>query len=222
MGGWPKKLQKVVLGDRKPLRGRPGASAPPIDLKETRAVLKKKFKLDSDDDLYSHLMYPQVHEGFVKFVEEYGDVSVLPTPAYFYGLAPDEEISVEIETGKTLIIKLVNVGAADKDGRRTVTFELNGVTRQTSVADKSVMPERQARPKADTANAKQVGAPIPGMVASIAVSAGSKISKGDKLVTLEAMKMFTTINAPADGVVESVSVAVGETVESKDLLVTLQ
>jgi pyruvate carboxylase len=222
VGGWPKKLQKVVLGDKKPLRGRPGASAPKIVLNDVRAELQTKYGRTGDDDLYSHLMYPQVFEGFVKFVDEYGDVSVLPTPAYFYGLQPEEEISVEIEQGKTLIIKMINVGAPDKNGARTVTFELNGMTRQATVADRAVAPETKSRPKADAGNEKHVGAPIPGMVTSVAVNPGAKVKKGDKIITLEAMKMFTTINAPADGEIDEIFVAVGESVESKDLLATLK
>ncbi|HEX8834890.1 MAG TPA: pyruvate carboxylase, partial [Abditibacteriaceae bacterium] len=223
VGGWPKKLQKVVLGDKKPLRGRPGASAKPLNFKTTRAELAEKFEKEiSDDDLYSHLMYPQVHQNFEQFVKDYGDVSVLPTPAYFYGLKPDEEITVNIEEGKTLFIKLINVGEVNKDGYRAVNFELNGMTRQASVRDKSVQSEIKAREKADAANPLHVGAPIPGMVTSVACSVGTKVSKGDKLVTLEAMKMYTTINAPADGVVEEIYIAVGDTVESKDLLVRLR
>ena len=222
VGGWPKKLQKVVLGDKKPLKGRPGASAPKVDLKEVRAELKTKFDRDSEDDLYSYLMYPQVYEGFVKFEAEFGDVAVLPSSAYFYGLQPDEEISIDIEPGKTLIIKLIGVGAVDKNGARAVTFELNGMTRQTTVADRAVTPELKSRAKAEAGNSKHIGAPIPGMVTSVAVSVGTKVEKGEKLVTLEAMKMFTTINAPEDGEVAEVHVAVGEAVESKDLMVTLK
>jgi pyruvate carboxylase len=219
VGGWPKKLQKVVLGDKKPLRGRPGSYAKPINLNETRHELAAKYDREiTNNDLYSHLMYPQVFEGYLKFADEYGDVSVLPTTAYFYGLKPDEEISIEIEEGKTLIIKLVNVGTADKEGKRIVTFELNGMTRQATIADKSVASEVKSREKADPSNQGHVGAPIPGMVTSIAVSVGSKVKKGDKLVTLEAMKMYTTINSPSDGVVEEVCVGVSETVESKDLM----
>ncbi|MDQ3813186.1 MAG: pyruvate carboxylase, partial [Armatimonadota bacterium] len=184
LGGWPKKLQKVVLGDRKPLRGRPGASLPALDLKKTRAEQEKKLKQPiSDDDLYSYLMYPEVFNNFSKIVRDFGDVSVLTTPAFFYGLKPEEEISVNIEEGKTLFIKLINVGAVDKDGRRVVTFELNGVTRQTTVTDKSVQPKEKAREKADPSDPRQISAPIPGMVTSIAVSVGTKVAKGDKLLT---------------------------------------
>jgi pyruvate carboxylase len=223
LGGWPKKLQKVVLGNRKPIKGRPGEGLPPLDLEKTRAELESKLKHKAtDDDLYSHLMYPQVQADYARFVRDYGDVSVLPTTAFFYGLKPGEEISVDIEEGKTLFIKLINVGAVDKDGRRVVTFELNGMTRQTSVLDRSVQAEVKSRLEVDPSDPLQVGAPIPGMVTSIACSVGAKVAKGEKLLTLEAMKMHTTLNSPSDGVVEEIYAQVGDTVESKDLLVRLR
>ena len=149
-------------------------------------------------------------------------MSVLPTTAFFYGLRRGEEIAVSIEEGKTLIIRLVNVSEADKDGRRTVTFELNGMTREAFIADKKVAPQTKARVKADIADPLQHGAPIPGLVTSIAVTVGQKVSKSDKLLMMEAMKMQTTVYATADGVVSELHCAVGETVESKDLLVRLR
>lgn len=223
MGGWPKKLQKVVLGDRKPLRGRPGAGLKPLDLEQTKAELGETLKRPvNDDDLYSHLMYPQVQSEFDRFVRDYGDVSALPTTAFFYGLKPGEEISVNIEAGKTLFIKLINVGAVEADGTRVVNFELNGMTRQTTILDRSVQPKTKSRQKADPANPLHIGAPIPGMITSVACSVGTKVNKGDKLLTLEAMKMYTTITAPAAGVVEEILAQIGDTVESKDLLVRLR
>jgi pyruvate carboxylase len=223
MGGWPKQLQRVVLGKEKPLKGRSGSNLPSADFKaETRSLAGKLKHEVTDDDLYSHFMYPEVFAEFAKFKREYGDVSVLPTSPFFYGLKPREEISVDIEEGKTLFIRLVNVGAPDKDGRRTVTYELNGMTRETHIADKSAKAIVKARPKADPADPLQVGAPIPGIITSINVSVGTKVAKGDKLFTMEAMKMQTTIYAGADGVVAEIRVAVGESVESKDLLAKLR
>jgi pyruvate carboxylase len=223
MGGWPKKLQRVVLGDRKPLTDRPGKFLPPLNFKKTRAELVVRLKRDvSDDDLYSYLMYPEVFLDSAKFAHNYSDLSVLPTPAFFYGLKPGEEISVAIEMGKTLFIRLINIGAADLDGRRTVLFELNGMPRQTTVIDRSVQPKARPRRQADPAIPAQVGAPIPGLITSLAVGVGAKVAKGDKLLTLEAMKMQTTIYAPCDGKVEEVNVKVSDTVESKDLLVLIK
>lgn len=222
-GGWPQDLQKVVLGDQVPLVGRPGEDLPPLDLEALRAELEiAQGKEITDDDLYSHLMYPGVQKEFAAFKDNFGDVSVLPTAAYFYGLRPDEEISVSIEAGKTLILRLVNVGEADKDGRRSVNFELNGISRSVMIDDKSLAGEKKTRLKADPAKPEEVGAPIPGMVTSLGVGVGAKVQKGDKLVTLEAMKMLTQVNAPVTGVVEEIPVAVGETVESKDLMVRIK
>src|SRR5262249_29157386 len=152
---------------------------------------------------------------FDKHRHEYVDVSVLPTPAFFYGLQPRQEISATIEPGKTLIIRLVNVSDPEKDGRRTVTYELNGVTREAFIVDKSIAAKAKHRPKAELNDPRQIAAPIPGLIASIAVSVGHKVSKGDKLLMMEAMKMQTTVSAPLDGVVEEIHVGLGETVESK-------
>ncbi len=223
-GGWPKDVQKVVLGDRKPHTGRPGARAEKIDIEATRAELAKKLPYGevSDDDLYSYLMYPQVFEDLVKFVKEFGHARVLPTPAFFYGLQPGEEISVEIEEGKTLIVKLIYVSEPNKDGERTLTFELNGRARECVITDRSVKTEIKRRVKADSADKKQVGAPIPAMVSSVNTSVGKKVRKGEKLVILEAMKMQTTVYALTDGVVDTIEVQVGDQVDSKDLLVKLR
>jgi pyruvate carboxylase len=222
-GGFPPEVVKVVLGDKPVSTKRPGEDLSPLDLGARRAEISEKIGRDaSESDLYSHLMYPQVFEEYARFEESYGDVSVLPTTAYFYGLLPGEEISVDIEAGKRLIVRLVNVGAPDAAGQRAVNFELNGVARQAVVTDKKVQPQSAARRKADPSKPGEVAAPIPGLVASVAVSVGSKVKKGDKLLTLEAMKMYTTINAPENGVVEELLVAVGETVESKDLMLKLR
>jgi len=222
-GGWPKDVQKVILGDRKPLRGRPGASAPKIDLRKEKNKIKKKYGSKStDDDLFSSLMYPKVYEEFRDFRDKYGDVSVLPTTAYFHGLNAGEEISIEIEEGKTLFVKLLHVGEPDENGVRSLTFELNGKARTTMVQDKSVKGEAKAREKADPANSLHIAAPIPAMVSSIATSVGKSVSKGEKVAVLEAMKMQTTLYASSDGVVDEILVAVGDSVESKDLVVRLR
>ena len=223
IGGWPERLQKVVLGNKKPIHVRPGEDLPPLNIKKTRDELAAKLKHDaSDDALYSHLMYPEVFADFARVQRDFGDVAALPTPAFFYGLKPGEEVSVGIEQGKTLFIKLINIGAPDKDGTRTLTFELNGIPRDATITDKAVQPKTKPRSKADPANPLHVGAPIPGIITALAVGVGAKVAKGDKLLTLEAMKMQTTIYAGADGVVEEIAANVGDTVESKDLLVRLR
>ena len=230
-GGWPKDVQRVVLGEKRAVQAQkdfkkgviPGALATPANLEKIRRSLSETLKHEAtDDDLYSYLMYPQVFTGFARHAREFSDVSVLPTPTFFYGLRLGEEINIAIEEGKSLIVRLVNVSEPDKDGRRTVTYELNGVTRETLIADKKIVPQTRARPKADITDLLQIAAPIPGLIASIAVSVGQKVVKGDKLLMMEAMKMQTTVYAAADGVVDALHVAVGDTVESKDLLVKLR
>ncbi|WP_309382926.1 pyruvate carboxylase [Cerasicoccus frondis] len=221
-GGFPKKVVKTVLGDNKPKKGRPGSYAEKIDLDETMAkVTKMRGREANTDDLYSYLMYPDVYKQLVDFVKEFGHSRVLPTPAFFYGLKPGEEISVEIEAGKTLFVKLIHVGDANSDGNRTITFEMNGRARETVVRDKSIATESQKRAQADPGDDKQVGSPIPAMVSSVAVSVGNKVKKGDKLVVLEAMKMQSTVYAPCDGVAQEVTVKTGDQVDAKDLLVRL-
>jgi pyruvate carboxylase len=229
-GGFPEDVQRVVLGEKKFKeaqaafrKGDSASKAPPINLRKLREELAEQLKGEpTDDDLYSHLMYPQVFADFARHVREYSDVSVLPTPAFFYGLELADEVTVNIEEGKTLFIKLVSVSAPDKDGRRTVMYELNGMTREASIPDKSIAPKARPREKADLADPLQVGAPIPGLVVTIAVGVGQRVVKGDKLLMMEAMKMQTTVYAPADGVVEALYAQVGDTVESKDLVVRLR
>jgi len=223
MGGWPKKLQAVVLGNRKPIKGRPGAELKPLNFKKIEEELSTKLKRDAtSDDVFSHIMYPEVFAAYAKMERDSGDLSVLPTPAFFYGMKIGQEVSVEIEAGKTLFIRLVNIGAVDAEGKRTVSFELNGMARQLSVTDRSVKPTVKARVKADAAKPSEIGAPIPGLVTTLSVSVGAKVAKGDKLITLEAMKMQTTIYAPCDGVVEEINVRVSDAVESKDLMMKLR
>jgi pyruvate carboxylase len=223
VGGWPKKLQHVILGDRKPLKGRPGESLKPLNFKKIQEELSAKLKREAtDDDVFSHIMYPEVFAAFVKNENNFGDLSALPTPAFFYGMKPGQEISVEIEAGKTLFIRLVNIGAVDAEGKRALNFELNGMARQLAIVDKSVKPTVKARVKADSAKPNEVGAPIPGLVTVVSVSVGAKVVKGEKLLTLEAMKMQTTIYAPCAGVVEEIGVRNGDAVESKDLILKIR
>jgi pyruvate carboxylase len=145
----------------------------------------------------------------------------LPTPAYYYGLQQKEEINVHLEEGKTLFVRLLNITEPDHAGQQTAIFELNGYPRHATVTNKNLAKDVVTKAKADPADSYQVGAPMPGMVASIAVSVGQKVKEGETLLTLEAMKMFAAISAPCAGTVQEICVKVGESVESKDLLVKL-
>jgi pyruvate carboxylase len=167
-------------------------------------------------------MYPQVFADFAAFQDKYDDLSALPTPAFFYGLHIGEEMEIEIDPGKILIIKLISIGEADSAGRRTLFYELNGMPRESIVADKSLKEVSKAsRAKGESNNPAHACAPMPGMVTEVAVSTGQEVKAGDKLVTLEAMKMLTTVSAGTDGVIAEVLVKKGDQVDSDDLLVRI-
>jgi pyruvate carboxylase len=236
-GGWPEQVWRVILGEerfreaRDRYRAEVGENGPPsgpshgppLDLAAVRAELSEKIRREpTDDDLLSYLMYPQVFLDYAKHAAAFSDVSMVPTPSFFYGLRPGEEITVSIEEGKVLIIRLITIGEPDKDGRRAVSYELNGIGRDTFILDRKFAPKTKPRPKADPADPAQVPAPIPGLIAQLQVSVGGKVSKGDKLLMMEAMKMQNTVYAPCDGVVEELHVAIGDTVEAKDLLLRIR
>jgi len=221
-GGWPKKLQKIILRGATPLRGLPSANLPAADLgHEQRALEKKVGHVIGRDDLLSYLLYPDVFLKYDKFQETYSDVGVLPTAAFFYGLKSGEEITVEIEQGKTLIVKFLTFSDPHPDGTRTLFFELNGQPREVNVRDRALRVVERAHPKADPADAGQVPAPTAGVISGIAVQPNHVVERGAKLLTLEAMKMQSNIFAPISGRVTKLLVAPGQHVEAKDLLVMI-
>jgi len=220
--GWPRKVQKILLRGAKPVKGRPSASMPAADFAAEKDALEKKTGHPiSHEDLLSYLLYPEVFQKFDKFRQAHGDVSVLPTPPFFYGLKSGEEITVSIEAGKTLIIKYMTASEAHPDGTRTLFFELNGQPREVNVRDKSLRVVERAHPKADAADPGQVGAPTAGVISGIAVQANHTVERGAKLMTLEAMKMQSNIYAPIAGRIVKLLVTPGQNVEAKDLLVTI-
>lgn len=219
-GGFPSKVVKRILKGQKPLRGRPGASLPPEDFKATAAKLTPQLGREaSRRDVLSYFMYPRVFTDFVAQQDQYGDLSVLSSPLYLYGPAANEEVSVEIEPGKRLIIKLLTVSDPHPDGKRTVFFELNGQPREVTVDDRSLASSVATRVKADAADPKHVGAPMPGVVVSVAIHAGDKVAQGQKLLSLEAMKMETTLYAEREGEAAEILVQPGSNVEAGDLLI---
>jgi pyruvate carboxylase len=221
-GGWPRKLQKIILNGRAPLKGRPSANLPPANFEQEQKGLEGRLGHGfRRDDLLSYLLYPEVFAKFDRFRQTYSDVSVLPTPAFFYGLKSGEEITVEIESGKTLIIKFLTFSEPHPDGTRTLFFELNGQPREITVRDKSLRVTERAHPKADPADPGQVGAPTAGVISSVAVQANHAVERGAKLLTLEAMKMQSNIYAPVSGRIAKLLVTPGQQVEAKDLLVTI-
>jgi pyruvate carboxylase len=223
VGGFPKDLQKRVLKGRKPLRGRPGASLPPADFQATaKALAKQRGRTVSEREVVTHLLYPRVVADLVAHQTNYSDTSVLPTPVFFYGMEPGDEVSVDIEEGKTLIIKFLTVGDPHLDGRRLVFFELNGQPREVLVLDKSLATEVRAHPKGEAGNPRHVSAPMPGLVVRVLVAAGEQVTAGQKLFTLEAMKMETTVYAERGTRVAEVLVRPGLQVEAGDLLLRFE
>jgi len=223
VGGWPKKITKVILKGGKPSKGRPGALLAPADLKQASSLLEKKTGQETvRTDLMSYLMYPDVFLKFAKNRQVWGDVSVLPSPTFFFGMQKGDEVTVEIEPGKSLIVKFLTIGQPQPDGTRTVFYELNGQPREVTVRDKSLEVKTSSRAKADPAKPGHVGAPIPGAVTSIAVELNQQVEKGDKLLVMEAMKMQTTVAAPISGKVTQKLVLHGEQVEPKDLLIVIE
>jgi pyruvate carboxylase len=221
-GGWPKKLQKVILRGAPPMRGLPSDSLPAADLDHEQQALEKKVAHPiRRDDLLSYLLYPDVFLKYDKFRQTYSDVGVLPTPAFFYGLKSGEEITIEIEQGKTLILKFLAAGDPHPDGTRTLFFELNGQPREVNVRDRALRVVERAHPKADPADPGQVPAPTAGVISGVAVQANHPVERGAKLLTLEAMKMQSNIYAPITGRVTKLLVAPGQHVEAKDLLVMI-
>ena len=222
LGGWPKKLQRIILRGQEPVKGRPGANLPPVDFEKEKAELERKVNHPIERDaLLSYLLYPEVYLKFNAFKQAYSDVSVLPTPAFFYGLKPGQEITIDIEAGKTMVVKFLTVSEPHPDGTRTLFFELNGQPREVNVRDRALRVQERTHPKADAEAAGQVGAPTAGLISSIAVQLHHPVERGAKLLTLEAMKMQSNIYAPVSGKIEKLLVTPGQHVEAKDLLVII-
>jgi pyruvate carboxylase len=224
-GGWPKAFQDVVLRSARaaPIVGRPGAAMPPADFAAAaEAIRGKTEQAPRDEDVLSHLLYPQVFGEYLDHWLQYGNTSTIPTANFFYGLQPGEEIAVEIERGKTLIIRYLTTGEAREDGTRTVFFELNGQPRDIRVLDRSMQATVTRKPKAQADNENHIGAPMPGKVSSVAVRAGQAVQAGERLLSIEAMKMETAVYSPRDAVVSEVVVAAGSVVDARDLLLVLK
>ncbi len=217
-GGFPKKLSKLVLKNEKTFSGRPNDHLEPVNFDSEFAAFKQKFDADCDIcDFLSYLMYPQVFEDFYQHRQDYGDISVLPTSAFFYGLKPREEIRVALGKGKIIVIQKIYASSPDAKGMRTVTFDLNGQTRSINIRDKSVASTQKTNRKAVDEN--EIGAPTLGRLSAIMVEAGQTIEKDEPLFVIEAMKMETTITAPFAGVIKEVHLHEGEILEQGDLVI---
>ena len=222
MGGFPKALQDKVLKGEIALTERPGANLKPLDLDAERAELEDALEVKiSDTELASYLMYPKVFKTYMQDRADFSDLSVLPTDIFFYGLETGREATVEIEKGKTLIIRCLALSKADNEGVRKVFFELNGQPRTVRIADKSASGNGTAVQKADPLNDGHVGAPMPGLVANFAVNVGDDVEKGDRLFTMEAMKMETAVYTETAGKIKQILLGAGKRVEAHDLVLII-
>ena len=222
-GGWPKKLQQTILRGAKPERGRPGAKLAPADLDSAAEIVEKKIgRRPSRDETLSYLMYPDVFVKFARARQTWGDVDALPTPQFFYGMEQGADFTVELEPGMSLVVKFLAVGDPHPDGTRTVFFELNGQPREVAVRDRTLKVVERPTLKADPAVPGQIGAPIPGIVSTVAVELNQTVKKGERLLVMEAMKMQNTVYAPVAGVVKRLLVHPGQHAEARDLLMAIE
>ncbi|MBL4655161.1 MAG: pyruvate carboxylase, partial [Bacteroidia bacterium] len=218
--GFPKKLQAIVLKGEKPFKNRPNAHLQPIDFDIEFEEFKKKFdKHRSFLDFLSYKLYPKVFEDYYNFQTEFGDVMPVPSPPFFFGMKHNEELLIEIASGKNLLIQLVNAGDTDENGMRIVYFKLNGQTRGIEIRDRSFKVEKEVHRKVEAEN--EIGAPLQGRISKILVKTGSNIKKNGPLFIIEAMKMESTITSPEKGKVKRVHLKEGAMVEQDDLIIEL-
>ncbi|ALV20893.1 pyruvate carboxylase [Carnobacterium antarcticum] len=221
-GGFPEKLQKIVLKGKQPITVRPGSLAKSVDFEKTKKELADKIGQEpSNEDVLSYIMYPEVFLDYRNNYEQFGDVTVLDTVTFFHGMRTGESIEVQIEKGKTLIIKLNQIGEPDSEGNRIIYFDLNGQGREVVVKDFSITSTAAVRRKAEPTNKEHIGATMPGSVIEVLVAKGDRVSQGEPIVITEAMKMETTIKANFDGVIDQIYVESGDVIETGDLLIEM-
>jgi pyruvate carboxylase len=220
--GFPKQLQEIILKGELPLEGRPNDTLEAIDFDKDFAAFQVKFP-DNEGGFFDYLsykMYPKVYEDFYENQALYGDLSAMPTPAFFYGLKQDEEIMITIEPGKTIIVKYLYMSDPDESGLRNITFELNGQARRLKILDKNVKVERAQHVKAKQKG--DIGAPLQGRLSRILVNPGDEVKKNAPLYVIEAMKMESIVSAPFEGIIGNVVLNEGTVVEQEDLVLTLE
>lgn len=221
-GGFPEKLQKVILKDREPITCRPGELLPSADFEQIRAELQEKCGREiTDYDVMNYIMYPKVFLDKEKMTNEFGDISVLDTLSFLYGLSLGEEIPVKIEQGKTLVIKLTAIGPLTSNGTKSIYFEMNGQPREVQIRDLSAKVTTEVRRKANPDVPGEIGALMPGSVVKVMFEKGDRVKKGEYLLVTEAMKMETIVQAPFDGEVKAVHVKPGDAIETGDILIEI-
>ncbi|MBF7023938.1 pyruvate carboxylase [Staphylococcus kloosii] len=221
--GFNKELQKVVLKGETPLEDRPGEYLDPVDFESVRKELEEKqLKEVTEQDIISYVLYPKVYEQYITTQEQYGNVSLLDTPTFFFGMRNNETVEIEIDTGKRLIITLKAITEPDEKGVRTIFFDMNGQARRIYIQDENVKANASVKPKADKLNPNHIGAQMPGSVTEVKIAEGENVKSGQALLITEAMKMETTVQAPFDGVVTKLTVQSGDAIESGDLLIEIE
>ncbi|MDR2533055.1 MAG: pyruvate carboxylase [Oscillospiraceae bacterium] len=223
--GFPEDLQKVALKGETPFTGRPGAELPPVDIEKIREDLKKKFPENPNPttrDAISWCLYPKVFEDYLARCEEYSDISRMVSHVFFMGMSKNESTEISIEDGKNLMVKFIGTGEENNDGTRVMQFELNGVRRDVTVADKTIQVASEKTRLADFENRKHVGSSIPGAVSKIYVKRGDTVEKNQPLFVIEAMKMETSVVAMISGTVNEIFVREGQIVKAGELLAILQ
>ena len=218
-GGFPEVLQKIILRGREPNLDRKPVE---IDINKMIVDMDRKEIPINENNISSYCIYPQVFENYIKRYKKFGDLSVLDTPTFFFGMKPGEEIRVMIEEGKMLLIRLENITRADENGDRIVQFELNGMPREIRVHDNHVEDSSIEIKKANPDIPGEIGATLSGKVVKLLVDKGDKVTKGDPIIVTEAMKMETTITAPIDGTVVEIHALAGNPIESGDLLLVIE
>ncbi|MCE4956899.1 pyruvate carboxylase [Macrococcoides caseolyticum] len=221
--GFPEPLKSVVLKDAESIIVRPGELLEPVDFDAIRVTLEEKQqKTVTEQDIISYALYPKVYEQYIATSEKFANVSLLDTPTFFYGMRKNERVEINIDEGKTLIVKLISVGHVHEDGHRWVYFDFNGMSRKVYVKDVLVEPSVALIPKADPSNKYHIGAQMPGTVGEVKVTNGTHVKKGQAILVTEAMKMETTVQAPFDGVIKHIHVKTGDSIQTTDLLVEMQ
>ena len=222
-GGFPEPLRSKVLNSRKlePIEGRPGSSLQEYDFEEERKFLQEKYGQSvSDKDLLSYALYPKVFTEWKDFAQNYGPVAKLPTEVFLNPMKVGDEVEIELAIGKTINVRLTSIRDVEDDGTRVVVFEMNGESFYMPVTDHSAAGKQAAREKAGAPGT--VGAPMPGVIVGVSVKVGDKITEGDSVATMSAMKMETSIRATSSGTVKRVLVNIGDKVENEDLLVEIE
>ncbi|HSH25185.1 MAG TPA: biotin/lipoyl-containing protein, partial [Massilibacterium sp.] len=222
-GGFPQPLQQIILKGKEPLKDRPGKTIPAVDFKAMKELLSESLNREAtSEEVISYALYEKVFVDFTQVKEKFGDLSVLDTPTFFYGMRLGEELQVKIEEGKTLLVKLVAIGQPQVDGTRVIYFEMNGQPREVTIKDKNIQSSVVEKRKAIKTNPHHIGASMPGTVLKVLVSKGEEVKSGEHLLITEAMKMETTVQAPFDGIVKAIYVQEGESIVTGDLLIEME